>query len=85
MEVITKFKQAKMWEFARKRYILDKAENDDVYRLIVYKTDKPGFGIWSRTSELIQSDNKIRQTLKSENLDLPECLLAETLSESLKN
>lgn len=67
----TKFTTLKTYEFARRRYVLSKAINDDIYRLSVFRSDKPGYGVWTKTQDLIQSNQKIKETLASEKLECP--------------
>jgi hypothetical protein len=67
--VDTRFQEHKTFEFPKRRYVIQKVKDDEVYRLTVYKTLGPaGYGILQRVCEMYLSDKKLQEVLKQENL-----------------
>jgi len=66
--VDSKFIPHKQYDMHSRRFIVQKVQDDDVYKLIVYRVDKPGYGICSKLCEMFLSEKKLQEILTREKI-----------------
>ena len=66
--VDSKFIPHKQYDLHSRRFIVQKVQGDEVYKLIVYKTDKPGYGICSKLCEMFLTEKRLQEILTKEKV-----------------